>query len=128
MKAITMALNIPRNYERVYNVSPKVIGVNFENIEMKKEFLEASRKKTLFTSDILNGVSEDFRKKIEFNNFLTAYYLGIEMHLKKALRHGKINGFKLTEEGFAFKKSKASEFKVILSIEEFEARCIEADK
>lgn len=102
------------------SILPRTINVKFNDIKKKEEFLNRSRDKTLYTNDIIKNVPRDESTKIIFNTYLTRYYLNIRKRLERAYYHGKIYSFRLTKDGFAFKKTKISNDTIILSIAEFE--------
>lgn len=120
-------INFETDVTEVFNPTSKIIGVKFHDLRKKDEILSCSRRKLVYTNDIFSSLPRDESQRITIKDYLTPYYGKIENHLKRACQQGKIHWFKLTKDGFAYKKTQYSDSKIILSIREFELSLREED-
>lgn len=105
----------------IFRSSSNLIGVKFNDIKKKEEFLDFSRSKPVFTNEIFRDLTRAESQRIIFKNYLTSYYGKIEDHLKQACKQGKIHSFRLAEYGFEYRRAPSSSWKNILGIREFES-------
>lgn len=120
-------INFETDVTEVFSPTSQIIGVKFHDLKKKEEILSCSRRKLVYTNDIFSKLPREKSQRITMKDYLTPYYGQMENHLKKACQQGKIDWFKLTKDGFAFKKTQYSDSKIILSIREFELSLREQD-
>lgn len=111
-------IKFKRDVFKVVRLTPRVIGVRFKEITKKDEFLNSE--KAVYLNEILPKFSGSQSTRILFRSYLTPFYMKIQEHLQKAHCQGRIHAFRLTKDGFKFKKSQNSRPILILSVEQFE--------
>lgn len=102
----------------IYRSSAILIGVKFNNIRKKEEILNCDS--NLYADDILYNLPKNQIKRIELSNYMTKFYATIECHLRQAEKCNRIYSYRLSRDGFVFKKTQDGEENVILNIEQFE--------
>lgn len=105
----------------IHRAEREIIVVKFNDIIKKRQFLKRAFIRERFsTRDIFEDVPSHQSAKIKFKDYMTKYYANIEKHLANASQKGKINSYKLTENGFTFNTKRYRDAIGITSIKEFE--------
>lgn len=117
---LKVSIDLKFDISRIFRVAEKGIIVELTSIEKKEEILGCDRVNSLFLHHILEVVAENRSTRLVLKDSTTHFYARIYDHLSSAMQRGRIHSFKLTKDGFAFRRAPNDDVKTILSVEQFQ--------